>query len=307
MSSPTDREPYDQGEVVPPETPAWERPASRPGDDARPLVPDGPTSESPTTMPASDAPTQVHPVAASDAPTQVHPVAATDDPTLVQPAVAAVPRTGDRPVGQARRDLRPDPDPGAPLADDLPEPPSRRGAGRHVVGVVLGLILTPVGLLLTGIGTARLSDVIGTADPFSDALGATLLLAGALVLVIVVLLGLWSAAVPITGGLVWGVGLGLAYLTVPGALDETVDVVFGDRGVPAAVDQLAEGAMSGELLVTGTLLLAAGLAIAAARRAGRRWAEAVARAERARADAAIDEAARARAVRVGTEPDHRTA
>ena len=35
MSSPTDREPYDQGEVVPPETPAWERPASRPGDDAR--------------------------------------------------------------------------------------------------------------------------------------------------------------------------------------------------------------------------------------------------------------------------------
>jgi hypothetical protein len=42
--------------------------------------------------------------------------------------------------------------------------------------------------------------------------------------------------------------------------------------------------MSGYLLVFGVLILAAGLTAASARRAGRRWAEAVAVADRAEAD-----------------------
>ncbi|WP_182112951.1 MULTISPECIES: hypothetical protein [unclassified Actinotalea] len=176
---------------------------------------------------------------------------------------------------------------------DLPERPSRPGVGRHLLGTLLGLVLTPVALLLSGIGTARLSDAAVSGDPVGDALGITLLALGVVLLAVIVLLGTWSPAVPLVGGAVWGVGLGLAYLIVPVRMEEWVDELLGDRVLPAVLEQLTDNALSGHLLVTGTLLTAAGIAIGRARRIGRRWAERVALADAARAEAVRADAARA--------------
>ena len=167
----------------------------------------------------------------------------------------------------------------------LPEAPPKPGLGRHLLGILLGLVVTPVALLLTGIGTARLADVVSTEEAVTYPLGLTLLILGVVLLAVVVLLGAWSPAVPVTGGLVWGIGLGIAFLVVPDVMRSTLESMSADRVIPGGVEQLAETAMSGTLLVTGTLLLAAGISAARARRRGRRWAEGVAVAQAARRDA----------------------
>lgn len=251
------------------------------------LPPTGPDA-APPPPPATSPPSASTPATGPDATT---PLAATPVPASSQPVTPPV---------ESRRTLREDP--GAAedrrvteerrLSEDrrleaerrdLPEPPRKPGFGRHVLGVLLGLVLTPVALLLVGIGTSRLSEV-ASGDATTDALGLTLLVLGAILLAVLVLLGAWSPAVPITGGLVWGVALGLAYLVVPDVMADAVDRMLGDRVLPAAVEQLTDSAMSGQLLVTGTLLVAAGIATAVARRIGRRWAERRVAAEQARAD-----------------------
>ncbi|WP_149203651.1 hypothetical protein [Actinotalea subterranea] len=178
---------------------------------------------------------------------------------------------------------------------DLPERPSRPGIGRHLLGVLLGLVLTPVALLLVGIGVERLRDATGNDGPASDALGLTLLGLAVLLLVVVVLLGVWSPAVPLTGGLVWGVALGVMYLFLPGVVEDVMAVVAGGRVLPAAADELGDHARSGALLVTGGLLVAAGLVAGLARRAGRRWAQGVATADAAAEDVRRRESTVARA------------
>lgn len=162
--------------------------------------------------------------------------------------------------------------------DDLESDPEP-GTGRHVVGFLLGLLMTPVGVLLLGVGLTRLAAVAGTADMGTDTRGMALLAGGVVALACVVLLGSWSPAVPITGGLVWGIGLGAAYLVAPEAVAGAVTSLAGS--LPTPVAQLAQTAMSGQLVVVGSMLLAAGVATAAGRRRGQRWAEeAAAAAER---------------------------
>lgn len=172
---------------------------------------------------------------------------------------------------------------------ELPEPPARRGFARHLLATVLGLVVTPFALLLIGVGTSRLADIAGTNEMGTDMLGTTLLVIGLVMLAVLVLLGVWSPAVPVVGGLVWGIGLGVAYLAVPGAMQDAAQAMTSDGTIPVAIDQLAEAGMNGYLLVLGTLLVAAGLATSLARRRGRRWAEQTAVAERARAQALADE------------------
>lgn len=242
-----------------------------------------PPGDSQTGQPAAQRP---YPPSTPAAPAPVDADAAGETTALTAPVPpAAAPPLTTAPV-ETRTGRRAARDDEAMQARrDLPEPPPKPGLGRHVLGAVVGLVLTPFALLLVGIGTARLADIAGTEDMSSDILGATLLLLGAALLAVIVLLGAWSAAVPIVGGLVWGIGLGTAYLVVPGVMEDAVQAMTADRTVPAAVDQLANGVMSGNLVVIGALLVAAGLATAIARRRGRRWAERVAAAETARADA----------------------
>lgn len=202
------------------------------------------------------------------------------------PSAPSTPSTPGTTGPAGRTDPRPSddaghaPDDATADQDELPEPPAKPGVGRHLLGVLLGLLITPIGLLLSAIGTARLAEVAGTADMGTDTLGVVMLGVGLALLAAVVLLGTWTPALPLTGGLVWGVGLGTAYLVIPGMVEDAVESLFD--GTPEAAAELGEAAMSGHLLAVGVLLTVAGVAIGLARRRGRRWAEGVAAAEVAR-------------------------
>lgn len=214
-----------------------------------------------------------HPPAAPPAATSAGPVGT--GTTAVGTTGAAAPGASVPPAHTSGGDVRPDrrtAGPDAPERADAEalEPPSKPGFGRHVLGVVVGLVLTPFAFLLTGIGAARLADIAGTSRMGTDTLGVVLLALGVLLLAVLVLLGAWTATVPITGGIVWGLGLGVAYLVAPRDLEATVENASGGT-VPAAMDQFAQSAMSGMLLLVGVLLLAAGIAAAVARGAGRRY------------------------------------
>jgi hypothetical protein len=211
-----------------------------------------------------------------------------DRPDDQPPPPAATPDRGTRSDRNAMPDRAAEsargqaPAPGGSSAAEVTEAPRKPGFVRHLLGVLVGLALTPFAFLLAGIGGARLADIAGTTRMGTDILGVTLLAVGVVLLAVLVLLGAWSPAVPLAGGVVWGLVLGIAYLVSPRAVEDTVDQAAGGRAVPAAVDQFAQSAMSGMLLLIGVLLVAAGLAAAFARRAGRRWAEATAAAELAR-------------------------
>ncbi|HEY3437855.1 MAG TPA: hypothetical protein VGK35_09225 [Actinotalea sp.] len=167
----------------------------------------------------------------------------------------------------------------------IPEPPRKPGLGRHLLGILLGLVLTPVALLLTGIGMARLADATSTDGAIGDVLGLTLLIIGVVLLAVIVLLGAWSPMVPITGGLVWGLALGIAFLVLPTTLGDWLGQWSADSVLPNGVQRLTDSAMSGSLLAIGAPLVAAGIAAARARRRGRRWAEGVAAVREARLEA----------------------
>lgn len=250
---------------------------------------DGPAApDATTTTPAAPDATTATPTAAATPPAAAPAAVAAAAPA----ALAAAPSRRERRERDGSTDRV--------AHEDLPERPRKPGVGRHLLGALLGLLLTPVALLLVGIGTSRLSDVAGSGNPAGDVLGLTLLVLGAVLLAVIALLGAWSPLVPLTGGVVWGLALGTAYLVVPDLMQDTVDVVLGDRVLPAVVEQVTESAMSGLLVVVGALLLAAGVAAGRARRAGRRWAEGVALAEAARAEAVRADAARAEARAAGT-------
>ena len=235
----------------------------------------------PRPTPPSEPPAPSRDIPHEGAPRESAPTAASGNRQTSAPAPTPAPGAGPTqpPPGAA---AAPTPPPGDGPA--LPEPPRRPGIGRRLIGALLGFVLTPVALTLTGIGTARLSDIAGTSDMGTDLLGGTLLTIGVVMLAVIVLLGIWTTSVPIVGGLVWGVALGLAYLIVPGVMQDGAEAMTADRSVPEAIDQVADAGMSGYLVVLGVILVAAGLATTLARRSGRRFAERTAQVERARAE-----------------------
>lgn len=245
-----------------------------------PTAPDDPGVTRP--LPTMPADTQVTPPAPSPGTPPVAAAPSTTAPVPDAPAAAPASATPEAPPTGAASLLGPD----QRSRRDIPDPPARPGFVRHLLGVVLGLVVTPVALLLVGVGLARLADIAGTARMGTDVLGLSLLVVGVVLLAAVVLLGAWTPALPITGGLVWGIGLGAAYLALPNRTNRTIEQVFGE--VPAPADQLAQTAMSGYLVLVGTLLLAAGIAIGVARRLGRRYAEQVAAVERAEAEQRLE-------------------
>lgn len=259
------------GSQPPPQQPAGQPPTGQPPAGQQP------TGQPPTGQPAAGQQPAGQQPAGQQPPGPQRPGGPGPVPVHGGPA-------GPPPPGGQRPPVQPAPVHGQPEAP-LPEPPQRPGFGRHLLGGVLGLVLTPFAMLLAGVGTSRLAAV-AEAGLGRDLLGVTILALGIALLVAIVLLSAWSAALPIVGGLVWGVGLGLAYLLVPGAIADGVAAMTADRQVPEAMDQLAAAGMSGYLVVLGFLLVAVGLSTALARRLGRRFAEKVAAAEAARAERA---------------------
>ena len=153
-----------------------------------------------------------------------------------------------------------------PVVPDLPRKP---GAKRHLLGLVVGLFATPVGLVLAAMGIGHMVDLPAGDGALTDVFGLVLLGAGALVLGLVALLGRWSAAVPLTAGLVWGLGVGGVALWDPQGVSDRVHGVTDGRFVPGAIDHILAPAQTGSLVVLGLVLLGSGVAAGAARRAGR--------------------------------------
>ncbi|RMI06596.1 hypothetical protein EBM89_15870, partial [Cellulomonas triticagri] len=168
--------------------------------------------------------------------------------------------------------------PVVPVATPTPEPaptpapaPLRRpggGAGRHLLGVLVGLVVGAVGVWTVVFGQSR---VLAAQAPewgtTYDALGVVLVTVGVLVLALVLGLGLWTPAVPLTaGGVATAVGLALLYVPATTHLDVVRWV--GTEGTAYTVVRATVTATSGAVFVVGALLLVAGLVLAAARR---RW------------------------------------
>lgn len=141
-------------------------------------------------------------------------------------------------------------------------------AGTHVLGALVGIVLAPFAVVLLLLGQSRVLEVqVDGWDASLELLGIVLVSAGALVLAVLLALGLWSAAVPLTAGLLVG-ALGGLQLYAPGvARDLALDALGGgtwDR--PVALATVA--GTSGTTFTVGLLLLTAGVVLALARRHG---------------------------------------
>ena len=191
---------------------------------------------------------------------------------------AAAPRTGTPDTSASAGTSAPAPDtsPAAREAhadpdDELfpdPHAPRTPHGGTHVLGVLVGLVLAPLGVCLLLLGQSRILRVqVDGWDASLELLGIVLVSAGALVLAALLVLGLWTAAVPITAGLLLGLVGGLQ-LFAPGiARAATLDVVDADAW-QLTVTQVTVAGTSGTTIVAGVLLLTAGVAVALARRHG---------------------------------------
>ncbi|WP_372592909.1 hypothetical protein [Actinotalea sp.] len=223
-----------------------------------------------------------------------------DPPPASAPASAADPRAtapvAAAPLAAAAASPSAPSVPAAPVADRplLPDLPRRPGAKRHWLGILVGLLLTPLGLVLSAMGVGHMVDLPAGDGALTDLFGLVQLGAGALVLGVVALLGRWSPAVPLTGGVLWGLGGGGLALWDPLGVSEAVHGVTDGRFAQVAIDHILYPAQTGSLLVLGLVLLGAGIATGAARRAGRNFGARTVRAEQARAEAQrVDEERRA--------------
>jgi hypothetical protein len=191
------------------------------------------------------------------------------DGTSTGPSDATIPpgsatATGPEPVTSP---IHPDATAGDPLPVAPPVVVERRvGAWQHVAGVVVGLLLGAVGVWVTLFGQAR---VLGVQAPTwgggFDPLGVVLVTAGAALLAVVLWLGRWTPAVPLTAG-TGATLVGLAFLYSPASMHSDVVRWVATESTQASVEQTVVAATSGTVLVIGVLLLVAGLAFARGRR-----------------------------------------
>lgn len=200
-------------------------------------------------------------------------------PSVPEPAPAPEPPPGAAPTAapvdeeastedSARRDR----DDRARSVEAFPVPtgPRSTGFGGHLLGILVGLVLTLLAGFLVVLGQSRiLAQGVGLAqDEVSpETLGIVLVTLGAVVAALVVLLGLWTPAAPFTGGLVT-VAVGAAFLFAPiQAHRETFRLIATQQNRTAVLNSITVGT-SGGLFLTGILLLAAGTAFSIVRRRG---------------------------------------
>lgn len=157
------------------------------------------------------------------------------------------------------------PDP-FPTREPAKEPRRGAGFGGHLLGILIGAVLSVFALVLLLLGEAR---ILGSEDPTAaDGIGIVLVTLAALLLAMVVYLGVWTAALPITGGVVLTV-IGGFYLYFPSvARDETLRLLATDASRETVIYGIIASTM-GMTFVVGVLLLVAGWALAVARRRGR--------------------------------------
>lgn len=149
-----------------------------------------------------------------------------------------------------------------------PSPPTLPGVGSHLLGVLTGLVLGPVGVAVALLGQSRILVVQAPGwDGTVESAGIALVLIGGLVLLGTALLGRWTAAVPLTAGGVLAVA-GLIATLAPALTHDQVLALVSSAEWRPTVEQTLVAATSGSLVLVGALLLAAGLVTASARRNG---------------------------------------
>ncbi|MBO0899473.1 hypothetical protein J1G42_05735 [Cellulomonas sp. zg-ZUI222] len=250
-----------------------ERPGDRPTTGGTPGATPADASETDTGRHAVQRPAPTPPDA--DAPDPVR----APTPTAGRPAPAASPageapeaRTAPDPDGtdHAERGARTRTD--RSTADDelFPDPnaPRTPRTGTHVLGVLVGLLLAPAALGLLLLGQSRILRVQADGwDASLELLGIVLVSAGAVLLAALLLLGLWTAAVPVTAGLVLGV-VGGVQLYAPGIARSTTLEVVGSDAWHLTASQVTVAGTSGTSIAAGVLLLTGGVTVALARRHG---------------------------------------
>ncbi len=190
---------------------------------------------------------------AGDTPTETAPAGTT---VLGVPAAGTAPSAADRPATHV------------PRAAVVPLPPRQPGAWTHVLGAVVGVLLTPLAVVGVLIGQARILAVQAPGwDGSFDAVGVVLVTLGALALALVLLLGLWTPAVPLAGGLLATL-VGVAYLYAPATLHPDTVRWFATDSTRGTVTEATVAATSGTVFLIGVVLLVAGLVAVGARRAG---------------------------------------
>lgn len=228
-------------------------PPDEPGTDAAAPVEPPPD---PVTSPATPSPDHETPEPAA-APA-AEPVAA------LPPAAAPAPAQPTTPPPAAQEDDRLFPDPNAPRSTSV---------GSHILGVVVGLILAPIGVAVLLLGESRILQAqVSGWDASTEVLGIVLVSLGLLLLGCVLLLALWTPAVPITGGAVLTLA-GMVYLYLPSVAREQTLNILTSSGWRLTVTQVTVAGTSGMVLATGFLLLLAGIVAGSARRRGVRLGE----------------------------------
>jgi len=211
----------------------------------------------PTPVPPADVPAEPTPVAA---PTTATPTVEPSVAAVTAASVASAPQTRPAPITpEPEDDGRLFPDPNAPSSPTL---------GSRILGILVGLVLAPisVGVLLLGESQILESQVDGW-DATTSVFGIVLVTLGLLLLGCVLLLGVWTAAVPITGGALL-TAAGAVYLYAPSLAREQTLTILSSTGWRPTIVQVTVAATSGMVIAVGFLLLLAGLVIASARRRG---------------------------------------
>lgn len=175
--------------------------------------------------------------------------------TPVAPPKAAAPATAPNP---------------APTAETFPVPtgPHTTSVGGHLLGILVGLVLTLLAMFLITLGQSRiLADGVGRSDLTPETFGIVLVALGALVAGAVALLGMWTPTAPLTGGLV-ALLVGAAYLFAPAAAHEqTVRLLATEQNRTAVLNSITVGTTGG-LFILGIVLLGAATALSLVRRRG---------------------------------------
>jgi hypothetical protein len=149
-------------------------------------------------------------------------------------------------------------------SSDFQSPPARGARSRggsvasRLISALVGLVVTAPALLLVMVGGTRAYSETLVQAKSEPAIGAVLLaVAGLVLLVVVVLSGLLSAAGPFVAGLV-ATGAAIGFLVAPGSMVSTTQALTG-LGADS-VTLVTLWCRSGLLLVVGVTLLASALA-----------------------------------------------
>jgi len=135
---------------------------------------------------------------------------------------------------------------------------SRRRTGGSLVGALIGLVLTPIGIAFAAKGGAdiRYWVIVGAVTDRWTAAGE--IVVGSVLLMLVAALAAFSPVGTVVAGLVWGIFPGILHILYP---DDTFRLI-GDLPFIDATWQVAlhSWVTNGFALISGFMLLGAGFA-----------------------------------------------